>query len=135
MKITDKYLELMCCVMEADGVVTAEEARCFEAMLDISTVSAALRAKYVRRLKRRPPPSADSSLKRVAAGIQGAELLWFVRDAFIMSDADGKITDDELRVVMKFVEFAGIPKTRFPKIKLWGIEQAKQVRRGLGLFS
>lgn len=58
-----------------------------------------------------------------------------IRDAYLMSDADGDIHPSEIDVINRFLRYAGIPEERFEEIEMWARESIAHLKRGVILFT
>jgi tellurite resistance protein len=135
MNIMNDYFDFLACVAKADNVVRPKETVLFFEMLKNMGMSSAIQNKYKKILNSDKPIDSDAIISKVAKNTNSLMLPWFIRDAFLMADADGKISKEEIQVIKELVIKSGITQNKFVKIKNWGLEYIKHTQEGLKLFN
>ena len=123
MSFIKHYLDFILCILEADGKITDEEKELFLKMLDRTGVQKKLIQQYKKLLEKEAtgldPEEVISSIVEEA----DAELLgWLVRDAYLAAEVDGKVSKEEIVLINKLLEAAGVPKKLHKVIQSWGME-------------
>jgi len=132
MNIINDYLDFMVCVIKADGITRKKEFTLFIGMMKNMGISSSTQNKYKKILFAKNEIDVDAILTRVAKNT--SVLPWFIRDAFLMADIDGKISAEEITVTRQLLEKSGYSPKQFTKIKQWGLEYVKHSKTGLKLF-
>lgn len=135
MNIMNDYFDFLACVAKADNIVQPEETVLFVEMLKNMGMSSSIQNKYKKILNSDKPIDSDAIISKVAKNTNPLMLPWFIRDAFLMADADGKISKEEIQVIKELVIKSGITQNKFVKIKNWGLEYIKHTQEGLKLFN
>lgn len=133
MMTPERYFDFITCVLMADGDVAEEERTLFESMLKSTGVSTKLRTKYRRVLRGEHGLSEADTIAGLASAAAD-ELTWLVRDAFLMANADGNVSHHEVAVINRLLLEAGVPKSRLPKIKKWGLAAVDHLVSGVELM-
>lgn len=134
MQIAENYLDFLTCVMLADGVIQEEEKSAFLNILNRVGLSKKLSKKYFRILSGTQLIDRDDVISRVASQKDKEILVWIVRDAFLIADANGDVSDEEILLIKKLLEKSGVTPSRMKKIIQWGNEFIDHTKNGLKLF-
>lgn len=134
MKILDNYFDLMFCVIKADKVTHKEEIKLFLNMLKDYKISSLTQNKYKKLLLSNKPVDIDNIINKVAKNVSQSMVPWFVNGAFLMADADGKISKEEIRVIKQFFEKSGFSTNQFMEVKRWSLQYVKHIKKGIKLF-
>jgi len=136
MSFVENYLDFMICILRADGTIKQEEVHLFNKMLVQVGIKETLRRKYSRLVSKKSPSiPVTKTIARIAKTANQTQLGYIVRDAFAMAESDGAVAKAELDLILKLLDKAGIPKSRFPKIKRWGLEYVDHTRLLESMFA
>ncbi len=134
MTFAEKYLDLMFCVLIADGIIDEKEKALFYSMLDNSGINEALRHKYEAMFSGPVITDYEQYLLKASQNITSEQLTSMVRDGYLMAAIDENIDETEVAAINRFLELSGIPKERFDRIKKWSLEGIEHLKRGIELF-
>ncbi len=136
MERIEQYLDLMLCVLRADGVVDPKEKMQF---LTVMVEGLQLRPELVHRYRSALdqedwPELSDEELAALGRGLDPGSLGHMVKDAYSMAGADGSIDSSEVKVVHRFLKAVGIPEERLPAIDNWARVSLEVAQKGQALF-
>jgi tellurite resistance protein len=131
---TERYLDLMAGVLLADDRVDKGERKLFLQMMDVAGVDENLKTKYERVLRQETSINTDGVIREIVEGIDPETLTWIVRDAYLMANADGVVSSEEVAIINKLLVQAQIPEDRHEVIHAWGRESIALLERGYTLF-
>jgi tellurite resistance protein len=136
MNLTKSYLDLMFCVLIADGHFDEKEKTLFNELLDSAEIDDAIKNEYLNLFKDEKTKDIDELLESMFNSITAnfSQLAVFTRDAYLMASIDGNIGDSEAKVINSFLKSMGIPDDRFEQIKEWAIESIELFHKGEKLF-
>jgi len=142
--VLSSYLRVLACIARADGVIASEEIaaieRAAEGILgDRETVNEvrsildaskpvdfdALLREYIHRITE-ANTNATPSL--------AAHLAELVRDCYVIAAVDGAISPEEVAMIDRLLELAGISVRRRATLHQWAEAAAQQTLDGVGLF-
>ena len=135
MRFSEMYLDLMVCVLLADNRVDRGEKKLFLQMLNMFGVDRELQQKYEQLLDKETYLDSDQVVTEIAKVLDPETLTWLVRDAFLMANADGIVSPEEVEVVDKLLEKAKVPEDLYEQIHSWGMESIAMLERGYSLFT
>jgi len=136
MSLANDYLDFMLLIFNADEYIDKNEIGLFIGMLDQIGINQKLKNHYRSILTgKKPYPQNKPTIKRIVKERSSEEIGFIVRDAYLMADADGSISEFETEVIKILLSKSNIPKSRFKNIHNWGIEYVEHSKRMNKLFS
>jgi len=135
MDIVERYLTVMAAVLHADRIVHEAEETLFLRMLRDAGIRGEFEEKCRALLDETNRDVEIASLRAALDAVDTETLVWIIRDAFLMADADGGVSDDELSVIDECLRLAGIEEGRLEAVHAWGNETLAHLKRGYLLLS
>lgn len=135
MERAEIYLNVMVCVLWADGVAEPREEDLLFQMMESMGLRPELLDKY-RRLCQGGSLLVDIDAL-IEESVQEADsdtLAWVIQDAYMLAEADGPINRRSAEVIDRILLAAGLPRTRLPAIHEWAHRGVEHARQGEVLF-
>jgi len=131
----ERYMNVMLCVLMADGRVEDEERELFLDMLASVGLREDLVQQYRDYFLHSSAIDTETMLGDAVSGVDAETLAWIAEDAYVMADVDGCISPEEITMINRFLQRAGVPPERLEDVRDWGLESLDLQKRGQALFA
>ena len=134
-KFAYDYLDYLFCILNADGVIHERETEFFADILNNLGMQDKLVDHYNKILLGEALfPSQSDTIQRIVENRKSSEIVYIVRDAFLLAGIDGEMHEAELAVIRKLLKKLGLSKDIILSIEDWGNDYINHTNLGLELF-
>ena len=123
------YARLLAFMARVDNELTVDEMAMFEQRLGTALLSPKQR-ELIRQALKTPPP-----LDECLAGLSDEAGRLALRDAILMSAADGTVDDDEKEVLTEIIAHLGLPDDSLERLLKWTVEGYNWMQSGYDILN
>lgn len=135
MALLNDYLDFLVCIMFADGSILEEEAEMLTDILEKTGLQEEIVQQYQSIVCGKSPyPNSVDVITRIVNNRNKTEIMYIVRDAFLMADSDGDIHSNEKQLITSLFSELGFNPEKQDAIWNWGSNYINNTKLGMRLF-